>query len=291
MSERGKIAVLMTCYNRVATTLECLKCLMPQLGGGDKVYLVDDGSTDGTGASVRAAYPGVRVVEGDGALYWAKGMRLAWESAIESGSKYDFFLWLNDDVMLKSDAIRNLLGDYSCAQGQPYAVVVGTCSQDESEDASSYGATDRRDVRYEPNGCSPKVATGWFNGNVVLVPYAAYDKVGMISGDYSHSRSDYDYAERLKHAKVPFYASSHFVGVCRRGAVKSLDGKGLTERVRSLFRPGNTNIRDLWLYRRRYFGGFRACVSCLYLVKQVLFGGHESTHRARMRLELLNQKA
>lgn len=74
------------------------------------MWLVDDASPDQTGAKVKAAFPEVHVIEGAGGLFWCKGMRLAWDKAIASGIKYDFYLWLNDDVMLKTDA----LADGSC---------------------------------------------------------------------------------------------------------------------------------------------------------------------------------
>lgn len=280
------VAVLMTCHNRVETTLACLRRLVPQLGNGDKVFLVDDGSEDNTGAKVKTEFPEVDVINGDGTLYWAKGMRLAWETAIKSGRKFDFFLWLNDDVMLKPDAISVLISDFDQlianrsftpvrSGSLTIPVVVGACAMDESFAASSYAATNRKDERIEPNGVSPQKAEGWFNGNVVFIPFAAYAIVGMISDDYSHSRADYDYAERLKRKKIPFYASSNFVGVCRRDSRRVLTEKGLAKRIRYLFMPGNTNLHDLWRYRRRHFGYVRAFVSCCHLMVHVLFANQK----------------
>ena len=78
------IAVLMTCHNRVETTLACLRRLTPQLSPTDGVFLVDDGSMDGTGVKVKAEFSDVNVINGDGTLYWARGMHLAWKSAIKS---------------------------------------------------------------------------------------------------------------------------------------------------------------------------------------------------------------
>ena len=61
------IAVLMTCYNRRETTLECLESLFKAQVPKEttlSIYLVDDGSTDGTGDSVRERYPAVKVLNG-----------------------------------------------------------------------------------------------------------------------------------------------------------------------------------------------------------------------------------
>ena len=154
------LAVLMTCHNRVETTLTCLRRLMPQLAPADGVFLVDDGSTDGTGARVRSEFPAVRVIYADGTLYWARGMHRAWQSSVESGDGYDFFLWLNDDVMLKSDAISSAIEDWRQTDGTS-SVIVGACSEDEGEKVISYGATDARDIKIVPDGKMPQRVVGW----------------------------------------------------------------------------------------------------------------------------------
>ena len=266
MNERGKIAVLMTCHNRVATTLECLKRLMPQLGDGDKVYLVDDGSTDGTGVRVRNAYPNVRVIDGDGSLYWAKGMRRAWDVA-EADGNYDFYLWLNDDVRLQANAIDGIMADWEHADGST-CILVGACEENGS---CTYSATDAKDRKIAPNG-KTQVASGWFNGNVVLVHKTVYERVGKISADYSHARADYDYAERLKLAGIPFYVSSKYAGECPFDFAVKIRGKRVLERISWLWKPGYFNLRDLYLIRSRYHGRLRAIGSCVRLVQLIVSG-------------------
>ena len=262
----------MTCHNRAAKTILSLGNLFAAASGiaDVAVFLVDDGSTDGTGARVRSAFPQVAVIDADGTLYWAKGMRLAWETAIKKGERCDYFLWLNDDVKLKRDSLPGLLADAEKC-GDLRGVIAGVCSEDESETRSSYSATNERDVQYFPNGETPQKATGWFNGNVVLVPWATYEAVGMISGDYTHARADYDYAERLKKAGIPFFASSRFVGVCHNDFAERMAGKGVGERARMLFRPGHWNAGDLFRFRRRHYGLCRAIVSVCHLAFQVVF--------------------
>ena len=41
------------------------------------VYLVDDGSRDGTSRSVAVRFPQISILEGDGSLFWNGGMRKA----------------------------------------------------------------------------------------------------------------------------------------------------------------------------------------------------------------------
>lgn len=67
------VAVLMTCHNRVDKTLKCLSALFKQSVCESiklDVFLVDDGSTGGTGRIVQKEYPEAHVVYGDGNLFW-----------------------------------------------------------------------------------------------------------------------------------------------------------------------------------------------------------------------------
>lgn len=262
-----RIAVLMTCYNRVATTLACLEALFRNGGCNLDVWLVDDASPDKTGEKVKAKYPSINVIKGTGSLYWAKGMHLAWESAVKSGGRFDFFLWLNDDVMLKSDAISGLLSDYAqlTTNHQPLTtapVIVGACEWDGE---CTYGVTDLKYRKVRPIG-KPQLANGWLNGNVVLVPWATYQAVGMVCPDYTHARADYDYAERLKKAGIPFYGSFNYVGTCRNDYVRKMQGMPFCQRMKLLVRPSYWNLHDLWLIRRRHHGIMAAIVSCIHLI-------------------------
>jgi GT2 family glycosyltransferase len=70
-----KVAILLTSYNRREAALSCLRNLYSQadaMKGEEKydfsVYLVDDGSTDGTSDDVAEIFPGVKIIRTDGGL-------------------------------------------------------------------------------------------------------------------------------------------------------------------------------------------------------------------------------
>lgn len=277
------IAILMTCHNRREITLRCLEYLFVACGNCNDVvfdlWLVDDGSSDGTAEAVKRRFPQVTIIHGDGNLFWAKGMHRAWTVAANS-RHYDFYLWLNDDVVLKSNALLSILSDYDKLSNYQTIkrsnlklqfsnsfplVIIGACSEDESEQRCSYGATNSKDQRIIPNG-SPQKADGWLNGNCVLVSNEVYSEVGMISDEYSHARADYDYAERLKRLGIPFYCSSAYVGSCKDGFRAKMCVKSFWQRIQMLWQPGYWNLHDLWLIRRRYHGIMPAILSCAHLV-------------------------
>lgn len=248
MSREGRIVVLMTCHNRASTTIACLVRLMPQLGEEDRVFLVDDGSSDETGAEVRRAFPAIHVIDGDGSLYWAKGMALAWRTAIETGIAWTAYLWLNDDAMLSANALNRLL-----AVNDGNSLVVGNLA-----DASGkvvYGLE----------------VNGRMNGNCVLVPKSVYEKIGMICGEYAHAWADSDYAIQVQRAGIPFVSAGTLGSTEWHPLRPDLREMSLRERWRSLSDPKGWNIHDLWLYRRRNWGRIAAFVSCVHFLAHVLF--------------------
>lgn len=174
-----KTAVLITCHNRNATTLNCLSRLAGQLHKGDKVFLLDDGSTDGTTVAVTRDFSDVCIVSGDGSIFGAKGMRKAWEAAVAERQDWDGYLWLNDDTKLRLDAIAKIL-----AANNGEKIVIGELENVKGE--IGYGT--------RPGGL--------FTGNCVLVPRKVYDQLGMICGDYSHAWADSDYAMQAKRSGV-----------------------------------------------------------------------------------------
>ena len=253
-----KIAVLMTCYDRVQTTLRCLERLRKACARVDDatfdVWLVDDASPDRTGEKVKAAFPEVNVIRSGGNLFWCKGMRLAWDEAVKSaGDKpYDFYLWLNDDAMLTENAIANLLSDYR----KHGSVIVGKFSTDESETDVSFGVLD-----------------GWMNGNLVLVPREVYEKIGPIFNGYRHGYGDIDYGLRAARAGFSPYLSTAFSGVCpaQPERYRMQEGKPFTARVRSLFDPKGYNMHDAVLFRYRNWGFCMALVCVVHMVLKTLF--------------------
>jgi len=117
------IAVLLTCYNRKEKTISCLDALFKNIipdGCSLNVFLVDDGSTDGTEDAVRNAYPQINIIKGDGSLFWNGGMRVAFEAAIKNG--FDYYLWLNDDTMLNKGAVSNMLSAVGKHKGKGFIV-------------------------------------------------------------------------------------------------------------------------------------------------------------------------
>lgn len=88
-------------------------CLLDTLGalrrdGGNHVHtiVVDDGSTNGIAERIYQDFPEVVVIRGDGNLWWAGGMRVGMERALEEGA--EVVVWLNHDCQPDAGTIHSL---------------------------------------------------------------------------------------------------------------------------------------------------------------------------------------
>jgi GT2 family glycosyltransferase len=213
------VAVLITCHNRKSTTLACLKRLISQAlppGISLKVYLVDDGSSDGTSEAVRELYPVVRIIRGDGTLFWCNGMRLAWKHAAESDPNYYF--WLNDDTMLHAGALSRFIGAAG-ASNRPDCIIVGSC-RDAETGVLTYGGEVRLGrhpgitAAVQPDNAA-MIECDTFNGNCVLVSRAAYKILGSMRS-FKHSTGDTDYGYKARRRGIPQLVLPNYVADCSR---------------------------------------------------------------------------
>ena len=263
----ARIAVLMTCHNRRALTLRCLASLarQPEFAAGD-LYLVDDGSSDWTGDAVREVYPQANVIEGDGSLFWNGGMNRAWEHAASSPQGYDYYLWLNDDVVLATGALGSLLADAETAAGEDGRVICAGATLD-PEDAGvvTYGGHVRRKPARKPLRMRLVAPSGevqgidTISGNVVLVSHAAFDELGTLDPLFEHIYGDLDYGLRAREAMIPVVLGRHASGTCEANSMtgSSLDpAKSKLARIRARWREDKkVHARDWRRFVARYGGG------------------------------------
>jgi len=254
VKEIKSIAVLMTCFNRKGKTIPCLDMLFRnQLPSGFKlkVYLVDDGCTDGTSDAVKSEFPDVEIIVGDGSLFWNGGMRVAWQAAMDIG--YDYYLWLNDDVSLYDDAIKNLLATYG-GDVEKNSIIIGATKDDETGNTSYSGIRVEKGFfscsfpRIEPS--SIPLAADTMNGNIVLIPREVTENVGNLYEGYTHGIGDYDYGMQAVEQGFKLRIAPGYAGECSGHQVKNSrydSSKSLKERVESLSAPSGLPPVDEWL--------------------------------------------
>ncbi|MDJ0941608.1 MAG: glycosyltransferase family 2 protein [Woeseiaceae bacterium] len=217
-----RIVAILTCHNRRAKTLGCLENLYSQDAASVTfdVILVDDGSSDGTTEAVRNQFPAVRIIPGDGSLFWTGGMRVATKAALET--EFDFLLWLNDDTVLYPDAISRLLvthDELATSTEKPLIIVGSVCDPDTK--AFTYGgsvsASRWMPLRFShvlPGGVPAHCDT--FNGNCVLFSAAAVRRLGNLHPKLVHAAGDYEYGLRAGRLDIENWIAPGLLGECGR---------------------------------------------------------------------------
>jgi len=260
------LAVLLTCFNRRDNTLACLQAL----GRARRpphvdltVYLVDDGSRDGTAEAVRQAFPEVRLLQGDGTLYWNGGMRKAFSAAMQDDP--DDYLWLNDDTVLDPDALMRL---WACrlalSVSSPGPSLIVGATRDPQTGILTYGGLVRRDRRSPyhlvnlPAGQEPQRCRS-LNGNCVLVPAAVARTLGNLDPGFTHALGDFDYGLRADDAGFGVWMAPGFVGTCPRNAALVLSpevARSVRRRLQHACSVKQVPPKAWWIYTRRHCGFF-----------------------------------
>jgi GT2 family glycosyltransferase len=254
---------LLTCHNRRDRTIRCLRGLFAQRADGVvlSAVLVDDGCTDGTGEAVRAEFPRLRVLRGDGKLFWCGGMRRAFAEAMRDGP--DYYLWLNDDVALAPHALASL---FETAKGLPrkdgaYSIVVGS-TRDPHTGAHSYGGVVRAG-RWHPlvyaaaPPANEPVRCHTMNGNCVLIPRVVAERIGNLDPAFTHGMGDFDYGLRAAEGGCSLWVAPGYVGTCARNSVAGTwqdASLPLAERWRGIRGPRGLPPREWAVYCRRHGG-------------------------------------
>lgn len=205
------IAIIITVFNRKEKTLNCLQELSKQIHQEDinkDTYITDGGSNDGTFEEVTEKFPEVDIEIKNG-VFWNRGMFTSWERAARK-QRYDYYLWLNDDVTLYSDCIQTLLS--ASKEKEDKAIIVGATTDTNTKQKLTYGGRIERKGIPPVNGELTKV--DFFNGNIVLIPNSVFDVLGNLDYYYTHSKGDFDYGIRAKKAGIEVFQCGKALGEC-----------------------------------------------------------------------------
>jgi GT2 family glycosyltransferase len=259
-----KIAVLITCHNRKQKTLTCLDKLfsnsLPE-GCSLDVYLVDDGSTDGTELAVREFYPQVNILRGDGNLYWNGGMKIAFDAAMIE--HHDYYLWLNDDTLLYINAIKSLIStSHELQAKQCKSVIVVGSTQDEIDGRLTYGGV-IRPSKWKPTAfklIAPSevpVECETMNGNCVLIPHEIVRVLGGMEPNFAHAMGDLDYGLRAGYAGFAVWVMPSFAGTCSNNAVDSSFNDAslsISTRLKKILSPKGVPLTSWRIFTQRHAG-------------------------------------
>lgn len=250
-----QIAILLTCYNRKENTLACLQNLFQAIVPENyvfKVFLIDDGCTDGTAEAVKNQFSDVAIIRGDGDLYWNRGMHLAWTTASNT-KEYDFYLWLNDDTFLYDDVLEKLI--LTSEKNENKTIIVGSTCDTVTKLKTTYGGRRKKDGLIQAT--ENIVRCDYFNGNIVLIPKFVFKKIGINDPVFHHALGDFDYGLRAGKQGVKIYIAPGFLGECdvhERLATWCNPKKTFSQRWKVFRSPLGNNPEEFFIYEKRHNG-------------------------------------
>lgn len=269
-----QITVILTCFNRKESTCTCIRSLEQGNRSLELEFIVvDDASRDGTKAALEAmADQGSRIhiIEGDGNLYWAGGMRMGIQYAKEH-TDTEYYLLVNDDVEFSEHSIERML-----EQIEPSSVMVGPVC--DAGGAMSYGG-----IRYTGEGVHYGIIgpgdehreCDTFNANCVLMPGDIFRKAPNIDTVYKHSLGDFDYGLCLKRMGIILRVSDFYAGICSENPLEqtwrdtSLSRK---ERILRKEQIKGAPWKPWFYFLRKNFGLKKAVVHSLTPYVRILLG-------------------
>lgn len=220
-------AIVLVCWNNKAYLKPCLRSLFDaDMRSTFEVVVVDNGSTDGSQAMLRAEFPGVRIVQNDRNL----GLARACNQGIEC-TKAPYVLLLNNDTLVNGRSLDGLI-DFMARTPDAGAAGVTLLNEDGSFQGAWSGFSSlgqefliatRLGERLWPGYPSHRQAVkasacvGWLSSACLLLRRAALSRVGPLDEEYFIYGDEADLQYRLIRAgwkvyHLPDAAIIHFGG-------------------------------------------------------------------------------
>lgn len=245
--------VLITSHNRREKTLNLLKQLTTMTKLNLQIWLVDDGSTDGTYEHIKRLYPMVNLIHGDGNLYWAKGMKKAEQACLFSGIRSEYILMMNDDINIFESKIYNL---FQYAR-EKHVNVVGQFISPTSG-SIEYGGLKKQGIHpmnYKlitiiEDEHEPDV----FHCNFALIKSEDYFTVGGIDGKFEHAYADFDLAIRLKKFNSKTHIYPEVIGFCEDTTLMEILSK--KQKLKILFSKKGRPLKSQYYFLRKHTNSF-----------------------------------
>lgn len=228
-------------WNRPELTLACLAALQELAYERYVVVTVDNGSTDGSEALIRATFPELTLLQAGENLGYAGGNNLGIQTALKGSP--DWIWVLNNDT--RPD--RHSLAELVAAAGTAGAAAAISRQLPPTGDRDETIAFTVRGRVYERVGCDG-CAAGFHAADMVTGPSLllradVLREIGLFDERYFHYYEEVDLVERIRRRGWP-------VGVACRSIVRHLGGGTLARNPQSHY----YEVRNLLLYRRKLHG-------------------------------------
>lgn len=264
-----KILAIFTCYNRRELTKRSIETLAQNEKVQFDYVVVNDGCTDGTGEMLAGLPQEIDVINGDGGLFWNRGMHMAIEYAKEKHPDYEYYMLMNDDTKFVPGIFDEML-----PQLKRDTVMVGAICGEKGE--LSYGGIKyTKGIKYKKMGPeAADVSFDTFNANCAMIPHDIFMQVG-IDPFYQHSIGDFDYGLQISKKGYDIRVYSKFVGECNDNTLQRTwqdETLPRLERIKLKESRKGLPFADWFHFLRKNFGLGTAIVRSITPYIRILLG-------------------
>lgn len=203
------VSIILVNYNGYKDTIECIESLSLCNYRDFEVILVDNASTDNSGASLKDKYSDnskVTYIESKENNGFAAGNNLGIEYALKQGT--DYVLLLNNDTLVEPDFLDKLMK--GIAKEVNCGLAIGKILYEAERDkiwyaGGSLSSITGRNSHYRYNMSDdnssgiPEHVT-YATGCMMLIPRRTLEDVGMLSEEYFMYEEDADYCVKVRKA-------------------------------------------------------------------------------------------
>jgi len=200
---KPRVAIITPVHNGIEFTLKFLKSLGKVRYQNYEIYIIDDGSTDGTSEMITSMFQEVKLLSGDGNLWWAGSTNLGVEKALASGAEY--ILTVNNDVEVDPNFIEQLI---EAASKNPKSLIGSMiCNIKDHQSVWYMGGYFNREigdlshVEGSVEDFRQIRESEWLTGMACLIPVDVFRTIGSYDAkSFPQYYADADFSLRAKRA-------------------------------------------------------------------------------------------
>ncbi|MFP3565398.1 glycosyltransferase [Paraburkholderia sp. SIMBA_030] len=195
------VAAIVVSYNRRALLQECVEALLAQTRSVDAIYVVDNGSNDGSRdylATVEANHDRVFVVLSESNTGGAGGFATGITTAFSEG--YDWYWLMDDDAEPMLDALEKLMASEDAARTDVVAMCGSVYGSDRRLQYWHQGTFDNRMRLIAPMPeyhAAASFKTDYMSFVGACIRHDAIQRVGFPAHEYFVWNDDVEYTARL----------------------------------------------------------------------------------------------
>lgn len=213
------VYIVIPVRDRWGLTGACLGSLAVQSYSSLRVVVVDDGSSDGTSTNIRAEFPDVDVLPGDGNLWWTGATALGIEWVMARAADSDLILTLNNDTTVRADYVETLVRVLHDHGGAAIvgSVAVDDCDHDTIVDGGAqvnwltgktYSENRGESLVRVLNRGTKSSSPSALPGRGTLIPVECIRRIGNFdSRRFPHYAADYEFSVRAQRSGYPLIMS------------------------------------------------------------------------------------